>query len=113
MVAPTVKALPNLSKLEPLDDTNYRRWSQKLLIFFKQLEVHYVLFIDHHHDQPDAISILTTPVATPPIDITKSADGDARAKFEKNNKTIHGHLLNHMTNPLFDLFVSQRYAKTI
>jgi len=38
------KALPNLSKLEPLDGTNYKRWSHKLLIFFEQLEVDYVMF---------------------------------------------------------------------
>ena len=38
------KTLPNLSKLEPLDGTNYKHWSQKLLIFFKQLEVDCVLF---------------------------------------------------------------------
>jgi len=40
------KALLNLSKLEPLDGTNCRCWSQKLLIFFEQLEVDYMLFSD-------------------------------------------------------------------
>jgi len=38
------KALPDLSKLEYLDGTKYKCWSQKLLIFFEQLEVDYVLF---------------------------------------------------------------------
>jgi len=33
------KALPNLSKLEPLNGASYKHWSQKLLIFFEQLEV--------------------------------------------------------------------------
>ena len=37
------KPLLDLSKLEPLDGTNYKRWSQKMLIFFEQLEVDYVL----------------------------------------------------------------------
>ncbi|KAJ1389134.1 gag-polypeptide of LTR copia-type [Sesbania bispinosa] len=36
--------LPDISRLEPLDGTNYKRWSQRLLIFFEQLEVDYVLF---------------------------------------------------------------------
>ncbi|KAA0058501.1 ty1-copia retrotransposon protein [Cucumis melo var. makuwa] len=40
------KILSDLSKLEPLDGMNYRRWSQKLLIFFEQLEVDYVLTTD-------------------------------------------------------------------
>jgi hypothetical protein len=35
-------ALPNLSKLEPLNGSNYKRWSQHLLIFFEQLEVDHV-----------------------------------------------------------------------
>ena len=38
--------LPDLSKLEPLDGNNYKRWSQKLLIFFEQIEIDYVLYED-------------------------------------------------------------------
>lgn len=34
-------------------------------------------------------------------------------KFEKGNKKVRGHLLNHMTNSLFDLFVVQKLEKTI
>ncbi|KAH0709267.1 hypothetical protein KY284_010694 [Solanum tuberosum] len=34
-------------------------------------------------------------------------------KFEKDNRTMTGHLLNHMTNPLFDLFVTYKSAKEI
>ncbi|CAH9094480.1 unnamed protein product, partial [Cuscuta epithymum] len=34
-------------------------------------------------------------------------------KYEKDNKTVRGHLLNHMINNLFDLFVSYKSAKTI
>ncbi|XP_059310099.1 uncharacterized protein LOC132061272 [Lycium ferocissimum] len=33
--------------------------------------------------------------------------------FEKDNKTVRGHLLNHMTNPLFDLFVTNKSAKEV
>ncbi|GJS43055.1 dehydrodolichyl diphosphate synthase 2-like protein [Tanacetum coccineum] len=40
------KVFCDLSKLEPLDGTNYKRWSQKLLIFFEQLEIDYVLSQD-------------------------------------------------------------------
>nr|GMC49661.1 ty1-copia retrotransposon protein [Ipomoea batatas]GMD07321.1 ty1-copia retrotransposon protein [Ipomoea batatas]GME19545.1 ty1-copia retrotransposon protein [Ipomoea batatas] len=31
----TSKLIPDLSKLEPLDITNFRRWSQRILIFFR------------------------------------------------------------------------------
>jgi len=37
------KALSDLSKLKPLDRTNYKCWSHKLLVFFEQLEVHKLL----------------------------------------------------------------------
>ncbi|XP_074306390.1 uncharacterized protein LOC141641635 [Silene latifolia] len=40
------KTLPDLTKLEKLDGHNYKRWSQKLLMFFEQLEIDYVLFSD-------------------------------------------------------------------
>lgn len=34
-------------------------------------------------------------------------------KFEKNNKMICGHLLNHMKDSLFDMFVVQKSANII
>ncbi|KAK4392790.1 hypothetical protein Sango_2056800 [Sesamum angolense] len=40
-------------------------------------------------------------------------DVEAKAKFKKDNKTVGGHILNHMTNSLFHLFVNQKIAKSI
>ncbi|KAA0048161.1 ty1-copia retrotransposon protein [Cucumis melo var. makuwa] len=34
-------------------------------------------------------------------------------KYAKDNKTVRGHLLNHMSDPMFDLFVAQKSAKDI
>ncbi|KAL9241754.1 hypothetical protein vseg_015824 [Gypsophila vaccaria] len=48
MVVISNRIISDLSKLEPLDGNNYKRWSQKLLMFFKQLEIDYVLFNDPH-----------------------------------------------------------------
>ncbi|KAH6793866.1 hypothetical protein C2S52_004343 [Perilla frutescens var. hirtella] len=45
-------------KLEPLDGANYKRWSQKLLIFFEQLEVDYVLFSDPSEESDPIIIAL-------------------------------------------------------
>ncbi|XP_019239111.1 PREDICTED: uncharacterized protein LOC109219134 [Nicotiana attenuata] len=98
------KTLPDLSKLEPLDGNNYKRWSQKLLIFFEQLEVDYVLF----NDPPADIVANSSNAANIAV-----ADDAAKKKFEKDNKTVRGHLLNHMTNPLFDLFINFKSAKVI
>ncbi|XP_039141238.1 uncharacterized protein LOC120278531 [Dioscorea cayenensis subsp. rotundata] len=111
------KTLPDLSKLEPLDGTNYKRWSQKLLIFFEQLEIDYVLFSDSLFIETDTNGTssdpLATPITTPPIVQTKQVDEESKKKYEKDNKTVRGHLLNHMSNPLFDLFVTQKSAKEI
>ena len=54
------KALSDLSKLEPLYRINYRRWSQKLLIFFKQLDVDYVLFSDVTEENKTSKTIVTS-----------------------------------------------------
>ncbi|XP_074277389.1 uncharacterized protein LOC141601026 [Silene latifolia] len=102
------KIIPELSKLEPLDGNNYKRWSQKLLVFFEQLKVDYVLF----NDPPKPVvptDVETTPTAAT---VVKTTD-DAIKKFEKDNKTARCHLLNHMTNILFDLFAPNKSAKVI
>lgn len=107
------KVLPDLSKLEPLDGTNYRRWSQKLLIFFEQLEIDYMLF-------EDLLSVVTTKILTTPITpasgvISPSIPDPTKKneKHDKDNKTVRGHLLNHMPNYLFDLYIHQKSAKKI
>ncbi|XP_070005863.1 uncharacterized protein [Nicotiana sylvestris] len=75
------KTHPDLSKLEPLDRNNYKRWFQTLLIFFEQLEVDYVLF----NDPPADIVVNSSNAAN-----TVVVDDDAKKKFEKDNKTVRG-----------------------
>lgn len=73
------KFFSDLSKLEPLDGSNFKRWSQKLLIFFEQLEVDYILF-----NEPSMNGSNTT------IDSSNVmvVDDVAKKKFEKDNRTI-------------------------
>lgn len=99
MAATLNKALPDLSKLEPLDGTNYKRWSQKLLIFCEQLEVDYVLFSE--------------PPSSAKSAADTSKEEEAKKKYEKDNKMVRGHLLNNMNNALFDLLVNYKSAKEI
>ncbi|XP_060190419.1 uncharacterized protein LOC132619578 [Lycium barbarum] len=89
------KTLPDLSKLEPLDGNNFKHWSQKLL--FEKLLV----------DVPN------TPTDVSDDAATIVSDDASKKRFEMDNKTVKGHLLNHMTNPLFDLFVTNKSAKEI
>ncbi|KAD3067345.1 hypothetical protein E3N88_35225 [Mikania micrantha] len=106
------KVAPDMSKLEPLDGSNYRRWSQKLLIFFEYLEIDYVLF-------EDPSKFTQIPATTIQIDITPARTSSSRPtaeeikKYEKDNKTVRGHLLNHMVNGLFDLFIDFKSSKEI
>ncbi|KAL0461906.1 UNVERIFIED_CONTAM: hypothetical protein Slati_0078200 [Sesamum latifolium] len=101
MVVLVPKTLLDFSKLEPLDGTNYKCWSLKLLIFHEQLDADYVLFID----PPE----LETPVEISTIAITlvtsvksKKLEDEAKKKYVRDNKIVRGHLLNHMNNSLFD-----------
>lgn len=95
------KTLPDLSKLEALDGSNYKRWAQRLLIFFEQLEIDYVL----HENCPER------PIA---CDANPDDNLEEKSKkYEQANKLVRGHLLSHMTNALFDLFISNKSAKAI
>ncbi|KAL0441840.1 UNVERIFIED_CONTAM: Retrovirus-related Pol polyprotein from transposon TNT 1-94 [Sesamum radiatum] len=106
------RTLPDLSKLEPLDGTNFKRWSQKLLIFFEQLDVDYVLFTNLP-ENPQLTSDTTTAIVSATQTETNRTNDDQKVKYERDNKTVRGHLLNHMSNTLFDLFVNQKSAKEI
>ena len=56
MAESSTKSMAHLSKLESLDGNNYKRWAQKLLMFFEQLDIDYVLF----NDCPAAIGDLSS-----------------------------------------------------
>ena len=110
------KALLDLSKLEPLDGTkpNYKRWSQKLLIFFEQLEIDYVLFSDLTEGNNASEISAASPDGTVK-DKSKSANKAILKEFEKGKKTVKRHLLIHMTNPssicLLYLNMSKSYRR--
>ncbi|KAH6794775.1 centromere protein X [Perilla frutescens var. hirtella] len=118
MASAISRVLPDMSKLEPLDGSNYKRWSQKLLIFFEQLEVSYVLLSEMPNGDSDSAGASTgqsdeAADAATLISSTKVADDDAKKKFQKDNNTVRWHMLNHMSNTLFDLFVNIKFAKQI
>ncbi|KAA3483146.1 ty1-copia retrotransposon protein [Gossypium australe] len=98
------KYIPDLSKFEPLDGTIYRHWSQRTIIFFEQLEVNYILF------NPPVAKELSDSAT-----VIKDSDADAttKAKFDKDNRMVRGHMLSYMANNLFDLFVKNKSTKSI
>ncbi|XP_074302090.1 uncharacterized protein LOC141633533 [Silene latifolia] len=102
------KILPDMAKLESLDGHNYKCWSQKLLMYFEQLEIDYVLF----NDPPKPITPTDVETNPPAAKDVKSNEEDI-AKFVKDNETAMWHILNNMRNTLFDLFAVNKSAKFI
>ena len=114
-----VKPLLDLTKLEPLDGTNFKRWNQKMMIFFEQLEMEYVL-IEDAPTAPTENAIIN--LATPAKDTDVGAGGkkavdpalaEKMKKYESDNKSVRGHLLSHVTNPIFDLLTPYKSAKAM
>ncbi|XP_021743226.1 uncharacterized protein LOC110709322 [Chenopodium quinoa] len=110
----------DLSKVESLDGINYKRWSQRMLIAFEQVEIDYVLF----RDAPKPIEQTNTMIEIPstPAPGNKESSSSQRIttvitneseikKFDRDNKFIRGHLLNSMKNNIFDLYVNMKSAK--
>ncbi|KAL0332841.1 UNVERIFIED_CONTAM: Retrovirus-related Pol polyprotein from transposon TNT 1-94 [Sesamum calycinum] len=60
--------------------------------------------------EPD-VHTETSSVALTPV--TYEGAGNVKMKYDRDNKTLRGHLLNHMNNILFDLFLNQKSAKEI
>ncbi|GAA0169782.1 hypothetical protein LIER_24188 [Lithospermum erythrorhizon] len=73
---------PDLSKLKPLDGNDYKGWSQKVLMFFEQIEIDYVLF----NDPPDPL-VTGYVEETPLIVALLKRNEDDVVKYEKDNKT--------------------------
>ncbi|KAH1091191.1 hypothetical protein J1N35_018448 [Gossypium stocksii] len=63
--------------------------------------------------------VFFTPPITEKVEdsttISRDLDIDAttKDKFDKENKMVRGHMLSHMANNLFDLFVKNKLAKSI
>jgi len=87
MVAPP-KTLHELYKIEPLDVTNFKRWSQKPLLCFKQLEIDCFLITDLLDDSKTTTDADNAEPSTLIVSKTPSIplNDSAKKKFEKGNK---------------------------
>ena len=79
------KALLDHPKLEPLDETNYKQWSQKLLVFFEQLEVDYMLFNDLAWEKNSSETTVES-IDGGDKDKTKTIDDETKKNFNKVTK---------------------------
>ena len=70
-----------MSKLEQFDGTNYKRWSQKILMYFEQLDINFVLFKDALVPVDVAVDVETTP----PNAALQKKNQEYVEKFERAN----------------------------
>ncbi|XP_056695382.1 uncharacterized protein [Spinacia oleracea] len=86
--------IPNMSKLEPLDGKNYKRWAVRMKFYLEQIDVAYVIY-----------------------DVVKLDDEselhDFEVKFAKDDRTYKGILLHHMSNALLDIYMGYNHARDI
>ncbi|XP_074299326.1 uncharacterized protein LOC141630397 [Silene latifolia] len=94
------KIVPGLCKMELLDGKNYRRWSEKILFYFSQYEIDYVLFQESQSTQSTEDSSSSEIVKPDP-------------KFAKDNKTVRSVMLHYMVDNLFDIYCKAKTAKSI
>ena len=62
---------------------------------------------DEGNTVTDSEPVTPTVLKTPSVPL----DEATKKKFERDNKLAHNYLLNNMSNPWFDLFVSFKSAK--
>ncbi|KAL0405667.1 UNVERIFIED_CONTAM: hypothetical protein Slati_3880600 [Sesamum latifolium] len=66
-----------------------------------------------HQKVPPQTTNASTAIVTASQTDSSKRDDELKVKYDKDNKMVRGHLLNHMTNTLFDLFVNHKSARAI
>ncbi|XP_008779653.1 uncharacterized protein LOC103699411 [Phoenix dactylifera] len=88
----------DLSKLDRFDGNNYKRWKEKVEFLLTTLKVRYVL---------------VTPCPAVSIENATKDQIAAKAKWEDDNYTCRGNILNTLTDSLFDMYAPMKQAKEI
>ena len=89
-------------KLDRLDgsSTNFNRWKDKLMFFLTALKVAYVL-------SPDL------PEIPPPTEGESDDVRKLRVKREEDEVLCRGHILNNVSDAIYDLFINERSPRQI
>ena len=89
-----------LVKLDRFDGTNFSRWKDKMKFLLTALNLFYVL----------DLNLMLFPIASDEdIDEIKAQ----RKKWEKDKLICKGHILNTLSNHLYDLYTSLKLPKEI
>ncbi|CAN6888980.1 unnamed protein product [Brassica oleracea] len=106
---PKNSAVPDLSKLQPLTGSNYRRWSEELKFFFQEIGLDYVL----NEDKSFATSATPTSDNSQGETVSQSGKKKPEGTLEDHNRTFRGHIIRHLSEKLFDIYVNYDSAKEI
>ncbi|CAM8947528.1 unnamed protein product [Rhodiola kirilowii] len=71
-------AVPDLSKLQPLEGPNYHRWSEELLFFLQELGLHYVLSDNQPAELTKSVVALDTLPPITPAAVNKDKPTSSR-----------------------------------
>ncbi|CAM8923870.1 unnamed protein product [Rhodiola kirilowii] len=87
----------NFGKLEKFEGVNFRRWQSKMHFLLTTLKV---------------VHVLSTPISVVDDDAPIEAIRK-RSKWENDDYICRGHILNGMSDPLFDLYQNVESAKEL
>nr|KAJ0201746.1 hypothetical protein LSAT_V11C600333100 [Lactuca sativa] len=87
-------------KLNKFEGQDFRRWQKKMHFLLTTLKVVYVL--------STPIPVLQESVEYEPLEATRR-----RSKWENDDYICHGHILNGMSNSLFDIYQNFEFAKEL
>ncbi|XP_050920537.1 uncharacterized protein LOC127138188 [Lathyrus oleraceus] len=88
----------NLIKLDRFEGTNYTRWQDKMAFLLTALKVHYVL-------DPNV-----TPIPEPTKNDSEEVKKE-RKRRKEDELLCHGHILNTLSDPLYDLYTNPSATK--
>ena len=87
-------------KLDRFDGTNFVRWKDKMMFLLTVLKIFYILDLN------------LSEIPAPKDEDTEQVKAD-RKKCEEDELLYRGHILNNMSDRLYDLFTSIKSAKEI
>ncbi|CAM8909743.1 unnamed protein product [Rhodiola kirilowii] len=87
----------NFEKLEKFEGVNFRRWQRKMHFLLTTLKV---------------VHVLSTPIPVVSDDAPIEAIRK-RSKWENDDYICRGHIMNGMSDPLFDLYQNVESAKEL
>ncbi|KAK3002334.1 hypothetical protein RJ639_020781 [Escallonia herrerae] len=100
----------DLVKLDRFDGNNYARWKDKMMFLLTALRISYILDLEL---SPPPYEPRTSEDGVPPDAEEFERVKKDRKKCEEDELLCHGHILNGLSDHLYDLFTKIKYARDI